>query len=110
MPSIDYHVKRSISDPDTARRISTLLDMPPDIDFEPMEFNPAIHTVYRKRTHNPKAAFLIGYMIGQEVHAPRKAIISAMQHILDDMQMSLFKTVLRGGEEGEQDKEEEVWR
>lgn len=99
MPSIDFHVSRSISDKNSARLISTLLDMPPGFDLQPMDFNPAIHSVYRKKTHNPKAAFLIGYMIGQKTGTPRKGVISAMQHINDDLEMSLFKTVLRGGEE-----------
>ena len=102
MPSIDFHISRSCAPKSISREISERLDMP-----EGVAFDPGVHKKWRRCTHNPKAAFLIGYMIGQKSKTPRKGVISAMQHILDDMQMSLFKTVLRGGEEEEEDKEEE---
>lgn len=94
MPSIDYHVKQSISDPAIARKVNELMDMPLGI-----EFSPEIHHIYRKRTHNINSAFFIGLMVGMESRTPRKAILDAIRHLNDDLSLSLFKKAMQGGEE-----------
>lgn len=98
MPSIQYHIKRSISDPKSARKVSELLDCPPGVPF-----SPEVHSMWRKKTHNLKSAFLIGQMVGIEDGAPRKAIISALTHLNDDLELTLFNKMMRakgGDEEG----------
>lgn len=103
MPSIDYHISRSCSDAKTSKTLHTLLDMPPNIPFDP-----AIHSAHRKKTHNFQAAFAIGMVVGTEVGTPRKAIIDALQHLNDDLELTLFNNMMRSSRksEGESEREE----
>lgn len=101
MPSIEYHVKRSISNPKTSRKVSEILDMPPGVPF-----SPEVHSMWRKRTHNLRSAFLIGQMVGMEDGSPRKAIISALTHLNDDLELTLFNKMMRSSQKSEEESEE----
>ncbi|MHC1566940.1 MAG: hypothetical protein ACXQTD_04285 [Candidatus Syntropharchaeia archaeon] len=72
MPGWDFHVKHSISDKKHALEISKALDIDPLQLFS--------HHQWRKLTHQPHIAILIGYAING-----KKGAVDAMRHLLHDL-------------------------
>lgn len=100
MPSLDYHVSRSRSEKNVAEELHRLMDMPKNVPF-----SVDVHHKWRGKTHNLRAAFAIGMIVGQEGNTPRKCILDALTHINDDLSMSLFKNALRAQKSEEREEE-----
>lgn len=98
MPSIEFHVKRSLCREDVAREIHNQLDNPGGI-WLGME----VHSAYRKKTHDPLTAAVIGALVAYyHGENPLKGMVDALRHYLDDM---LFLSIIRGSG-GEEDLED----
>lgn len=78
IPSWQTHVSRSISEKQKALEISKILDEDPLGLFS--------HHEWRKRTHKPQVALLLGFMING-----KKGSIDALNHLLLDELVALSK-------------------
>jgi hypothetical protein len=76
MPSIKFHISRSISSPEKARAIHEALDNIHGLPF----FTPKIHGKVRQLTHNIPTAIFIGYKLNGN-----KGIRDALNHLIDDI-------------------------
>ena len=77
MPSIKFHVSRSITKPpELARQIHEALDMPAALPF----FDIDIHMKWRQLTHRPMVAAYIGFLFNGE-----DGVLDAIQHLKDDL-------------------------
>lgn len=76
MPSLRFHISRSISSPEKAREIHEALDNIHGLPF----FIPKVHGKWRKLTHNVPTAAFIGYTLNG-----RKGVIDALNHLKDDL-------------------------
>lgn len=79
MPTNNIHVRNSLSDIRTAKKVHRTLDYPFGMT----------HFEYRKLTHNPAMAYMLGYMVGG-----RPGSIDALRHLLDDMYVSVLNDVI----------------
>jgi len=105
MPSIDFHVRRSKTKPRIARRIHSELDNPAGVWL-----GKRAHAIWRKMTHKPEVAMMIGW-----VHGGALGAADALRHILDD---ELFITLYNESsmyikspsdyDESEEEDEEEI--
>ena len=86
MPSIDFHLSRSISKKSVAKEIHELMDSPGAwMGYE-------VHSMWREITHNPKIAAWIGASIAfLEGEDPIKGVIDALRHVIDD---SVFNRII----------------
>lgn len=79
MPSLKQHVKRSMElglNEDTATQINEWMDHGFGLN----------HFKYRKKTHNPETAIMLGFLLGDK--QPRRASLAALRHISDDEEVS----------------------
>lgn len=81
MPSIKFHVSRSITKPpELARQIHEALDMPAGLPY----FDIDTHMKWRQLTHgNLLVAAFIGYIFNEQNGA-----VDAIQHLRDDLQFN----------------------
>jgi len=86
MPSIDFHLSRSISRKSVAKDIHELLDSPGVwMGYE-------VHSMWRQLTHNLQIAAWIGASIAYiEGEDPIKGMIDAIRHVIDD---SVFNKII----------------
>jgi len=83
MPTNNIHVRNSLSDSRTAKKIHRTLDYPFGMT----------HFEYRNLTHNPAMAYMLGYMIGG-----RRGGIDALRHLLDDAYVSALNDIISKAE------------
>ena len=93
MPSIEFHVSRSLTREDVAREIHNWLDNPGGtwLGIE-------AHVLWRLRTHDPKVAGMLGMIIAMvNGEDPLKGFVDGLKHVLDDQ---LFNRLIRWSDEG----------
>ena len=103
MPSIKFHVARSITKPpELARKIHEALDMPPGLPY----FDINLHMKWRQLTHNNLlVAAFIGYIFDRETGP-----IDAVNHVKDDALYNRLFYSRRSHKDNEDESEEEILR
>lgn len=100
MPSIKFHVSRSVSPPEKAIQIHEALDMPAGLPY----FDIKTHMKWRQLTHgNLLVAAVIGYIFNEQNGA-----IDAIQHLRDDLQFNTIFAYRRYHKDNEEESEEDI--
>lgn len=99
LPSIKFHISRSVSPPDKARQIHEALDMPPGFPY----FDIDIHMKWRKVTHNPLTAAFIGYIFNEI-----SGMEDSLKHLQDDIQFNRLFYSRRSHKDNEEESEEDI--
>lgn len=99
LPSIKFHISRSISPPDKARQIHEALDMPSGLPY----FDINLHMKWRQLTHSPLIAAYLGFLFNGEDGA-----IDAIQHLRDDFIYNRIFYSRRSNKDNGEETEEDM--
>ena len=99
MPSIKFHISRSVSPPKIAEEIHRALDMPAGLPY----FDIDTHMKWRKLTHSPLIAAYLGFLFNGEDGA-----IDAIQHLRDDFIYNRIFYSRRSNKDNEEETAEDM--